>query len=132
MFRWLLAASLSFIPIAGKADNQTSLWAQAGEWQVRIDATLGSGCFMITSYQDGSILRVGLDPMHKISYLWLGNPKWQSLKVGQSYMVDVAFDSGAANTWKAGAIDIGGSTVLMLPFLNGDVWKLLSAASVLH
>jgi hypothetical protein len=44
----------------------------------------------------------------------------------------LAFDNGQFSTWNAGGIDTGGSTYLILPFANADVWKWVARASIAH
>jgi hypothetical protein len=128
----LLAAALCFAPSLSRADDQAPFWAKTGAWEVRVDLALGHGCFMAASYDDGTDIRVGLDPTRRFSYIWLGNEKWQSLKPGEAYLIDVAFDNGKPRTWQAGGLDVAGTTFLMLPFSNAEFWKYLSSGSVLH
>lgn len=131
MRRVFLTVAIMVLPSLALADNLSPLWSTSGDWQIRVDSTLGDGCFMLGSYHDGTILRIGLDITHKISYFMLGNAKWQSLKAGQAYDLGLRFDNGSMQFWHGFGDRLSGSVFLAIPFENPKVWKAISDASAL-
>ena len=132
MHRWLLAATIVLLPPTALADDPAALWATTRDWQIRVDKTLGDGCFMVGSYLDGTILRAGLAPAFNASYLWVSNNKWKWVKDGEVYSIDIAFDRGTRSPWKAVGLVMDGIRFLMLPFPNEGVWRDISGGSILR
>lgn len=93
--------------------SETTLWKNVAGWQVRIDPTVGNGCFLMTEYEGGTILRVGLAPSTSQIYLLIADPAWKSLEVDKEYQLHLQF--GARSPWDAPAraVDMGGG----VPFL---------------
>ena len=112
------------------ANNASRPWAKVGDWQIAIDDSLGSGCFMVASYQDGTAVRFGIDSLHRVSYIMIGNPAWRSIQLGQKYGIDVSFDNGQPKKWISEAIGGGKATFLLLPFTNYEVWNAIARANV--
>jgi hypothetical protein len=78
-------------------DSGTPAYAQVGGWQVRVDPAVDNGCFASQYYEDGTGIRLGIDPDRQKLYLILGNPAWTSLEEGKTYKLRFAFDQ--ANTY---------------------------------
>jgi hypothetical protein len=55
-------------------------YAQVGGWQVRVDPAVGNGCFASQYYEDGTGIKLGIDPERHNLYLILGNLAWTSLE----------------------------------------------------
>jgi hypothetical protein len=36
-------------------------WGEAGGWDVLVDKTLANGCFIQAEFEDGSLIRMGID-----------------------------------------------------------------------
>ena len=53
--------------------QETALWRTVGQWQIRVDATLGYGCFLVGSYTRGTVLRIGIDQQNGNGYVMVGN-----------------------------------------------------------
>ncbi|PYX67651.1 MAG: hypothetical protein DMG78_27225, partial [Acidobacteria bacterium] len=94
MFRALAFAALCWSALATSAVAQnTAEWGQVGGWKIRVDRTIGNGCFAYQTYQDGSLIRLGFNPESKTIYFLLGNASWQSLEAGKKYQITFEFDS---------------------------------------
>lgn len=81
---------LGLIPAASAVES--SFWKQSGNWRIRVDTTLGYGCFMVTSYDGGVVLRVGIDQDRRKDYFIVDNHNWESLEVGKRYPLTMQFD----------------------------------------
>ena len=69
------------------------LWKKVGHWQIRVDTTLNNGCFLYTSFERGTILRIGLDKTATGGgYIIIGNDDWKSIEVGKDYKISIKFD----------------------------------------
>ena len=53
--------------------QDTLLWRTVGQWQIRVDKSLGYGCFLVGSYTQGTILRIGIDQQNGNGYVMVGN-----------------------------------------------------------
>jgi hypothetical protein len=73
------------VPANGSPSQDTILWRAVGQWQIRVDKSLGYGCFLIGSYTRGTVLRIGIDQQNGNSYVLVGNEAWRSLQVGNQY-----------------------------------------------
>jgi hypothetical protein len=102
-------------------------WAKVGEWDVRVDKTLDYGCFMITGYSRGTILRIGMNNKQKNGYLLLANDAWRSVEVGKEYKLRLQFDD--ENPWVGTftGISLGTTTSLLTSFSNTQVWREFAA-----
>lgn len=82
----------AFAGSAASQDNGTAKWGQVGGWQIRVDRTIGNGCFAVQGYEDGTWLRIGIDAKNRGIYFVLGNEAWRSLEAGKVYPVQFVFD----------------------------------------
>jgi hypothetical protein len=113
---------------AGALAQETGLWHSVGDWQVRVDSSLGHGCFMAASYKNGDVVRLGFNNSDDTSYLVLGNVKWRSLEEGKYYPVALQFDAGPAIPWTGMVTD---GDFLSFQFSNMNVWQAFARSSVL-
>jgi hypothetical protein len=114
----LLAYGLSCASVTGALAQDTILWRAVGQWQIRVDKSLGYGCFLIGSYTRGTVLRIGIDQQSGNGYVLVGNEAWRSLQVGNQYDLALRFDNTAPWRGRATARRIGSSDMvfLYLPF----------------
>jgi hypothetical protein len=84
---------LCWSALAASAVAQTAEWSQVGGWKIRVDRTIGNGCFAYQTYDDGSVIRLGFNPESKTIYFLLGNASWQSLEAGKKYQITFEFDA---------------------------------------
>ena len=95
----LLAIGLLVAVVSGPFEvlaQRSGKWADVGGWEIRVDASVGNGCFALQEYEDGSIVRIGVDIDNKRLYLFFGNNGWKSLEQGKIYPVRVVFDGVSA------------------------------------
>ena len=92
----LLACGLNCFAIAPALAQDTPLWRTVGQWQIRVDASLGYGCFLVGSYTRGTVLRIGIDQQNGNGYVMVGNEAWRSLQVGNQYDLALRFDNNFA------------------------------------
>lgn len=129
---WLVASLLlvflivSF-PTISKAAEKMPLWKRVGSWDVRVDKTLGYGCFTMAEYEGGTVFRIGFNREGLTKgYIIVGNQKWKSLEVGKEYTVTLKFDN--AEPWRGDAtgfkFDKGDTgTFLFLHFSHADLFR---------
>lgn len=110
-----LAASLAATSIApAMAASDAIRWGKVQGWDVMIDPTLGNGCFVYTTYDGGTALRLGFSPDDGEAYLMVGNLKWGSIEHGKTYPIEFKMDRDAP--WRATAtgVDFDGLPLLMV------------------
>ena len=78
--RWLRSAALAIgivgfaLTLSGQTHAQKpDKWAQVGGWEIRVDQSVGSGCFAIQTYEDGTVVRMGVDVSDQRVYLRIFN-----------------------------------------------------------
>lgn len=105
----LLAAFLSIAGVFPSAAADSIFWKSVAGWDVYLDPSVGNGCYITTSYDGGTFLRLGLDFTAKSPsvYLALSNENWRSLEVGKEYSIEVQFDNNPVWTANAGVMLIG-------------------------
>lgn len=108
----------------------TELWKRVGSWSVYVDPSLVNGCFLYTTYDDDTVLRIGVNRKAKDSYyLLFGNDKWTSLQVGNNYDVQIQLDNNSP--WNASTVakQMGDSTVLLSNFTSPVFWNEFIAST---
>lgn len=98
--------------------QDTRDWGQVGNWYIGIDSTLANSCFVLNEYDDGTVLRIGLDMSSADDrwYIMFGNDRWQSIEVGGEYDVAVKFDNEPEWNAVAAGVDMGGSANFLYVF----------------
>src|SRR5258705_6144392 len=97
----LLVCGLNCLAISGAHAQETVLWRAVGQWQIRVDKSLGYGCFLLGSYTQGTVLRIGIDQQNGNGYVMVGNVAWRSLRVGNQYDLALRFDN--SSPWRGQA-----------------------------
>ena len=115
----LAAASAAAWP-AVAADDGTAAWSQVGGWQIRVDRSIGDGCFALQGYRDGSVLRLGFDMTRKAIYLVVGNDNWRSIELGKLYHIDFVFDGAARYSGDFRGVRLGHAVFLAGTSLTFD------------
>jgi hypothetical protein len=115
----LLAGALGGAVISAAHAQETVLWRNVGEWQVRVDRSVDYGCFIIGSYTRGTVIRIGIDQQNRNGYVLVGNDGWRSLVAGNQYDLTLRFDNDAPWRGRAKARTIGSGNTLFL-YLSFD------------
>lgn len=93
-----LAALLLSGPASAKDEP---LFRQVGNWDIRVDTTLGNGCFAYASWKDGSVFRVGINMEDENLLILMGNDNWESIEYGKAYEIALFF--GNETPWEGSA-----------------------------
>jgi hypothetical protein len=123
-----VAATLLMLSSLTAVAGESGLWRNSGDWQIRVDSSLGHGCFMVASFRDGEIIRLGFDNNSNVSYLMMGNPKWRSLEKGMYYTVSLQFNGIPTIPWTGVVTDRG---LLYFHFTNGKFWRSFAEKTML-
>ncbi len=67
-------------------------YGEAGGFEVLVDTTIGNGCFLTSEFDDGSTVRIGLDPTVEQGYVATFNEAWGDIVDGQEYPVSFLLD----------------------------------------
>jgi hypothetical protein len=120
----LLACGLGCVAPSAALAQDTPLWRTVGQWQIRVDASLGYGCFLFGSYTRGTALRIGIDQRNGNGYVMVGNEAWRSLQVGNQYDLALRFDGASPWRGRATARRIGNGDMVFL-YLSFDRARFL-------
>lgn len=108
--RIIVLSVLASITLAEPSLAQDSiLWKEVNGWGVYMDPSMGNGCYVVTGYENGTILRLGFNFSESKSqiYLALGNQDWKSLEVGKEYPLRIQFDRNSPWDATANAFNMG-------------------------
>jgi hypothetical protein len=118
-----LVGTASAVPFHVNA-QKAAKWAQVGGWDIRVDESVGNGCFAMQTYEDGTVARIGVDVSQQRIYLLFLNEAWKSLEVGKIYPVRVVFDGVSTyNGDMKGHRLAGGAIVLSHSNLSSEFVK---------
>src|SRR6516225_10306462 len=102
---------------------ETSVWKNMGAWDIRIDHTLGDGCYMVMIGVQGTQVRLGYNGPSQSGqgYIFLGSPVWQSIKEGQKYTTTIGFDAEPTWTGTATGRWIGNTPGLFMSYSDRNL-----------
>lgn len=89
-----VAAAALVLAAPVQAETLQSYGAAAG-WDIAIDPTLNNGCLMMSEFDDGSVVRIGVDMTTGNGYILSANPAWGDIVEGQAYPVSIALDGNS-------------------------------------
>ena len=101
-----LAAALMTAPALAQGTRD---WGQVGNWYVGVDGSLANSCYALHEYEDGTVLRIGLDMSSTDDrwYIMFGNDRWRSIEEGGEYDVALQFDREPEWTAVATGVNMG-------------------------
>ena len=67
-------------------------WGDAGDWHVYVDTSVGNGCLIEKTFEDGSRMRMGHLPKKNGAYLSVANKSWTHIEKGDSAVVHFDLD----------------------------------------
>jgi hypothetical protein len=125
LFAWFALANSQ-----ASAGEDAIPWAKVGAWGIRFDPSLG-GCFMVGSWTQGEVVRIGIDSERKTGYLMIANEKWRSVQEGNKYELRFQFD--AETPWRGDSrgIKMGTATFLLVKFHDATFFKEFATKNVL-
>src|SRR4029077_8979054 len=91
-------------------------WATVGMWEIMVDTTLNNGCFLLTVYDKGTIVRIGIDNNNSNGYIFVANNAWRSVEVGKEYRLTFQFDDETPWNGTFTAINLNGLAALANSF----------------
>jgi hypothetical protein len=94
-------------------------YGEAGGWEVLIDPSLGNGCFLISEFEDGSVVRIGFDRTAGNGYVIAFNEGWGDIVEGQEYPVSFMLDDQQYDGIAMG-MSLSGLPGAMITFDNVD------------
>ncbi len=103
-----LAAITALLAIPASGQDTLS-WGEVGNWYIAVDPSLANSCFVMNEYDDGTVLRIGLDMSSSDDrwYIMFGNDRWRSIEVDGEYDVALQFDREAEWTAIASGVNMG-------------------------
>lgn len=85
--------AMAFSVIAVPATSQDLVeWGASDYWEVLIDPTLDNGCLIQSEFEDGSLVRIGLDPGAGVGYVTVFNEAWGDIEEGKLYPISFNLD----------------------------------------
>ena len=108
--KFIATAVLTLLPFAAPAQD---IVGEAGGWSIVRDPSMGNGCYMMSAFEDGSIVQIGHDASEDISFLTLFSADWTGLENDIVYPVTFDLDgqSWTADGHGVSDADIGGILV---------------------
>lgn len=72
--------------------TKQDVWAKSGEWVVLVDTPDHGGCFMERSFEDGTLMKLGLKTISHEGYFMVLNKAWENVQEGD--LGEIYFDFG--------------------------------------
>ncbi|WP_133169947.1 hypothetical protein [Shimia abyssi] len=73
-------------------EPSAEVWSKSGDWLIFVDDPELGGCFMERSFEDGTIMRLGLKLISHEGYFVVLNKDWKDIQEGQAG--EIFFDFG--------------------------------------
>ncbi len=116
---------------SGANAQTTSQWDSVGGWSIRVDNSVGRGCYIHGRYDSGTNLRLGYDPQASGVYVILGNPAWRSIEQGTIYELTLQFDQRTPRRIDATGMPVNGRSALAFKLSEGDFVQQFMERNVL-
>lgn len=108
-------------------------WSTVGFWSIMIDTSLQNGCYLLASFDNDTVFRVGMNGKDITKYYFaLSNSKWRSLKPGQDHALTFQFDEEGPWDVPARVVTLGDGPVLMGTFSDVSFWAEFALAKGLY
>ncbi len=91
MHRFLVVALLLIQASAISAEPQTEAWGQSGDWTIRVNPTVGNGCFAEKDFANGTLIQIGFVPARRGGFLAAYNTAWSDISEGQEDVLRIDF-----------------------------------------
>lgn len=123
--RRLLLAVVGLLAVAGVAsaeEGRSNIWKRINAWTVGSDQSMGGSCYAATSYDTGTILRIGFYPKGSanMAFLSIGDADWKSIEAQREYEVSLQLDGGRRWPAVAFGMDFTDTKILVVNFSNAD------------
>ncbi|MCZ8078028.1 MAG: hypothetical protein O9289_00630 [Rhodobacteraceae bacterium] len=125
--RTAAALTLAVMGATGSAVWAQNLepWGTSDYWDVMIDPTLGNGCLIQGAFEDGSVVRIGLDRTNDTGYVTAFNDAWGDIEEGAVYPISFALD-GEGFEGEARGIYLDGMPGADIVFDNVDFFMSIA------
>ena len=80
------------LSVYGAAAQGLEQWGTGGGWDIMIDRSLDSGCFIQAEYENGSLVRIGIDKSKGAGYVTAFNEAWGDIEEGTTYPIEFDLD----------------------------------------
>ncbi len=84
-------------------------------WAIMVDPTVGNGCLMQSDFEDGSSVRIGLNPSGGNGYVAAFNAGWGDIADGTAYPVSFLLDEEKYEA-EANGMHMGDTPGVVIPF----------------
>ena len=100
-------------------------WGTGGGWDILIDTTLGDDCFTQSEFEDGSLVRMGIDKDQGTGYVTIFNTACGDIEEGAVYPIEFELDDERYDGEARGIYlnDVPGADIL---FDNADFFADLA------
>lgn len=117
---WFMALALALPGLAWAAPDSggAAKWGKVGGWEIRVDRSLGDGCFAVQFFERGTVVRIGFDVKNQKIYVFFGHTDWKSLEVGKVYPVRIVFDGTKSYDGELRGQRIGDDSIVFLAHRN--------------
>jgi len=74
-----------------QADTPHTKWGESGDWVIMIDPSVGNGCYMEDTLDDGTLVQVGIVPDRNGGFFAAYNAAWTNIEDGAAGTVQFDF-----------------------------------------
>ena len=112
--------TVAFVLLATTAMAQDLVeYGEKDGWAIMVDPTVGNGCLMQSDFEDGSSVRIGLNPTEGNGYVAAFNAGWGDITDGTAYPVSFLLDEEKYDG-DANGMHMGDMPGVVIPFGSED------------
>ena len=119
MIKSLALSALGLLACASAQAQSLVTMETVGVWDIAVDPSIGNGCLLHASFDDGSDVRIGFDVSNDGGYLVALNDGWEGIEEGTIYPVGLDVD-GNAYEGEGTGITIGGKPGVDIAFEDAE------------
>lgn len=87
------AALLAAVPTGATEVAEAEVeWDVAGQWRILVNAAVGNGCLMERTYDDGTLVRIGVVPNRHGGFIAAYNADWVEIQEGAEAEIRIDFE----------------------------------------
>ncbi len=89
--KFAVAAGFALLTTTATAQDLVP-YSEAGGWTIAVDPTVGNGCLLSSTFEDGSSVRIGFDRNAGNGYVAASNAAWGDITDGSDYPISFLLD----------------------------------------
>jgi hypothetical protein len=96
-----------FVAASAAFGSDLESFGESGDWAILVDPSAGHGCLMQKTFEDQTLVQMGVLPLRQGAFFAVYNPEWDDIEEGTEGVVridfgDTLFEGSVVGTWLDG------------------------------